>query len=112
MFEATFRALLETGWIAALAGIAATPCLYYLYPRTPETQRRPFLRYLLGSAAAGCVGYVAGTALGIVIACSTPRGGNLCGLMGLFGLGPLLMGIFTFASACWQIAADSRPGKD
>jgi hypothetical protein len=107
--ETAFRVLLQTGPLAALAGIVATILVYFVYPRGSES-RLTFWRYLGYSIIAGLIGYGAGTAIGIGIACSTPRGGNLCGLMGIFGVGPLLAGISMFAYACYQIATDGRAG--
>jgi hypothetical protein len=108
MLEVAFRALLEIGWIAALAGIAATIALYFLFPMAPGAERRPFWRYLGLAFIAGFVGYAVGATIGIAIACSTPKGGNLCGLMGIFGVGPLLADISMFTHACYQIAVDSK----
>ncbi len=111
MFEATFRALLHVGWQAALTGIVATLLLYFIYPRTAGAESGlTFWRYLGASLVAAGIGYGAGAAIGIVVACSTPKGGNLCGLMGIFGLGPLLAGIAMFGYACYQIAADRKAG--
>ena len=110
--ETAFRVLLQAGPLAALAGVVATLLIYFVFPRAPGAERRSFWRYLGTSLIAGCIGYGVGTAIGIGIACSTPRGGNLCGLMGIFGTGPLLAGISMFAYACYQIAIESKIGKE
>ena len=111
--ELAFRVLFQVGPLAAMAGIVGTILIYFVFPRALEPERqRTFWRYLGASALAGFVGYVAGTAIGIGIACSTPKGGNLCGLMGVFGVGPLLAGISMFSYACYRIAVELRAGKD
>ncbi len=95
--------------MAALMGIAATILFYFLYPSAPQSGRKlRFGRYLGLSVVAGLIGYGAGAAVGIAIACSTPEGGNLCGLMGVFGVGPLLANIAMFACAWYQLAARQR----
>lgn len=42
---------------------------------------------------------IAGSAAGIWLACSSVDSSNLCGLVGIFGLGPLLAGV-----AIWSCA--------
>ena len=51
------------------------------------------LRYVLVVLAIGLVAFVAGTALGIAAFCTTASSGNLCGLGGVFGVGPLVSGL-------------------
>jgi len=110
--ETAFRVLFQAGPFSAVAGIVATLLVYFIYPRGEGVGRRPFWRYFGMSLIAACIGYGAGAAIGIGIACSTPRGGNLCGLMGIFGTGPLLAGIAMFGYACWQIASDSKIDRE
>lgn len=50
-------------------------------------------RFLVLAVVVGFVAFVAGTAIGIWAFCSTPDSGNLCGLGGIFGVGPFLAGI-------------------
>lgn len=54
--------------------------------------RRPLLRFVLVLAAVGVAAFIAGTVIGIAAFCSTARTGNLCGLGGVFGVGPMLSG--------------------
>lgn len=42
---------------------------------------------------------MAGTFLGIAVACSPADAGNLCGLMGVYGVGPLLSAAAIFLYA-------------
>jgi hypothetical protein len=41
----------------------------------------------------GIGAYIVGTAIGIYFACSSPTSGNLCGVYGALGVGPLLSGL-------------------
>jgi hypothetical protein len=103
--ETAFRVLFQVGPLAAAAGFVGALLLHFVWPRAEGVERRPFWRYFGMCLIAACIGYGAGAAIGIGIACSTPRGGNLCGLMGIFGVGPLLAGIAMFGWGCWQLAA-------
>ena len=51
------------------------------------------LRYILVVLAIGAVAFIGGSALGIAAFCSDASSGNLCGLGGLFGVGPMLAGV-------------------
>lgn len=44
---------------------------------------------------------VAGSMIGVFAACSGANPGNLCGLHGVFGAGPLATGIALFAHGVW-----------
>ncbi len=55
--------------------------------------------YVLVSLAAGAAAFLAGAAAGIWLACSSADSSNLCGLVGVFGLGPLFAGV-----AIWSCA--------
>lgn len=82
--------LISIGPLALLAALIAVPLLYLSYRTAPEPKRPLFLlRYLLLTGAAGVVGYVIGAAVGIAVFCSAVDAGNLCGLAGVFGTGPL-----------------------
>jgi hypothetical protein len=51
------------------------------------------LRYILVVLAIGAVTFIGGSALGIAAFCSDASSGDLCGLGGLFGVGPMLAGV-------------------
>ena len=77
--------------IALLAALVAVPIYYVIYRYAPDPKKEvSVVRYVLVSLAVGAVAYVIGTILGIAAACSPPNAGNLCGLVGVFGVGPLL----------------------
>lgn len=85
------NAILSIGPIALLAALIAVPVYYAIYRYAPDPKKEvSALRYVLGALAAGAAGYVIGTIVGIAVACSSEAAGNLCGLAGVFGAGPLL----------------------
>lgn len=51
------------------------------------------LRYVLNVLATGVAAFVAGSVLGIAAFCADASSGNLCGLGGVFGVGPLFSGL-------------------
>jgi hypothetical protein len=55
--------------------------------------RTSTLRFILRAFVVGVVAFVAGTAVGIAAFCSSASSGNLCGLGGIFGIGPILSGV-------------------
>jgi hypothetical protein len=82
--------------IGPLTLLTALVVMIYVYIRyrlrAPE--RAPsVVRYVGVALLVGVLAYVAGAAVGIYAACSLPNPGNLCGLYGVFGIGPLLSGI-------------------
>ena len=77
--------------IALLAALLAVPIYYVIYRYVPDPKREvSAVRYALVALAVGAVAYVIGTIVGIGVACSSANAGNLCGLVGVFGVGPLL----------------------
>jgi hypothetical protein len=62
--------------------------------RVPSNSRgRPLMRFALAALAVGVAAFVAGAVIGIAAFCSAASPGNLCGLGGVFGVGPFLAGI-------------------
>jgi hypothetical protein len=79
------------GPIALLAAVVSLPVFYMTYRRAPEPKRQlSAVRYVALAFLAGALAYVAGTTVGILAACSSANAGNLCGLTGVFGVGPVL----------------------
>ena len=67
-------------------------CAVFLFtPR--QSKGAMLLRYLLVVFAVGVASFAAGAAIGIALFCTNAGSGNLCGLGGVFGVGPLLSGI-------------------
>ena len=79
-------------------------------PRDNQGERR-LGRYVLGLSVVGTVAFIAGAALGIAVFCSPDNAGNLCGLGGVFGSGPLLAGIAIAIYAHRQATAASHPKR-
>ncbi|MGH7669483.1 MAG: hypothetical protein ACRENQ_08295, partial [Gemmatimonadaceae bacterium] len=79
--------------VLGLGVLAAIVCVaVYLIASAPN-KGPPLLRFVLVLIAVGVAAYVAGTAIGIAVFCSTASSGNLCGLGGVFGVGPFLSGV-------------------
>ncbi len=69
--------------------------IYFLSWRSAPEPKKPLsgLPYTFISLGVGALAFAAGAAAGIWMACSSEASGNLCGLVGIFGLGPLLAGL-------------------
>ena len=52
-----------------------------------------FIRYFAIAVLLGFAAYFVGAMAGIFAACSSPKAGNLCGIWGALGTGPLLSGL-------------------
>ncbi len=79
--------------VLGLGLLAVLVCLA-IYLFTPSRKAgKPLLHVAVELLGIGFVSFVAGTALGIAVFCSTASAGNLCGLGGVFGVGPLLCGL-------------------
>jgi drug/metabolite transporter (DMT)-like permease len=89
-----------TGMLVLLVALLCLPVYYAAYRRLPEPKpARSLVRYLGTAFALGLAGFVAGMILGILAFCSAEDAGNLCGLAGVFGTGPLLAAIAAIAYA-------------
>jgi len=51
------------------------------------------LKFVLRALAVGAATFIVGAVVGIAAFCSSASSGNLCGLGGIFGIGPLLSGV-------------------
>lgn len=88
------QSLLLIGPAMALAGVAALVIYYFVFRLAPEPKGRPSIPlYVVCGLVLGFIGLITGAALGIGVACFILAAGNLCGLFGIFGLGPLLAGV-------------------
>lgn len=86
--------VLGLGLLLAIACIAI-----YLVVPGPKTGTS-LLRFVVRALAIGIAAFIAGTVIGIAAFCSSASSGNLCGLGGVFGVGPLLSGISIGGYAC------------
>ncbi|MGH8619738.1 MAG: hypothetical protein ACREUW_18775 [Burkholderiales bacterium] len=95
-------AIFLAGPLVLVAGLIATIVGYVAWRRAPEPKRQPSSGlYWLGVVLVGGLAFLGGAAAGIWAACSAARVGNLCGLVGVFGFGPLLAGLALAAYAWW-----------
>lgn len=89
-----FDALFKLGALVLLGGLLTT-IYFYVSSRkvSPPEQAPSFVRYFGVAFLVGIFAYIVGTAAGIYFACSSPTSGNLCGVYGALGVGPLLSGL-------------------
>lgn len=90
----------------AILGLALIllPMLYLSRRSTNVPKKRlPLPFYLFASLGSGVLFYGVGTAAGIGLECFAENAGNLCGLTGFFGLGPLLAGLAIAGTALWLL---------
>lgn len=86
----SFETLAILGGISLVTG--ALSCLVY-YLRRLGRPRPPAFRYFALAVVAAIVAHVAGAFAGIAVMCSSADSGNLCGIWGALGTGPLLAGL-------------------
>ncbi len=99
-----FNLLIKTGPVVLLSGLIVSMALAaFGCARRDNGRARWFGRYVLGAGVTGIAALFAGTALGIAVFCSSEKMGNLCGLGGVFGSGPLLTGIALVIHACRRV---------
>jgi hypothetical protein len=90
--------LIYVGPIVLVTSAITLPIFYLLYSRANEPKAPLSLpRYVLSAVVLGLVAFVIGTILGIAAACLPADAGNLCGLVRIFGLGPLIAGLVLLA---------------
>lgn len=77
-------------------------------PRDPRG-RAKVGRYVVGVGVAGAVGFFVGSAVGIAVFCTAEKAGTLCGLGGIFGVGPLLAGLAIAGYVHRQARAATQP---
>jgi hypothetical protein len=98
--DSLLNVLITIGPIALLGALISAVAYYIAYHFAPEPKKNAsVVRYVLMVFAAGGSAFVAGAAIGISVFCSSDKAGNLCGLGGVFGLGPLLSGAAIFLYA-------------
>jgi hypothetical protein len=99
-----FNLLIKTGPVVLLSGLIVSIALaVFGCVRRSDDKARWLGRYILGSGVVGVAALFTGTALGIAVFCSSEKMGNLCGLGGVFGSGPLLAGIALVIHACRRV---------
>ena len=93
----SFELLVKLGLAVFVLGAVAVVVLYVRNRGRLSPESVPSVaRYFGIGVVVAILGYVAGTAIGIFGACFSENTGNLCGLYGVFGVGPLVSGISLF----------------
>ena len=88
MLDRLFLPAMAFGLLSPFLAIAVAMVLYGRHAARVEAERRmPGWAYLLAAAAAALIGGFFGMLWGVDFAC--PAAGNLCGLFGVFGTGPV-----------------------
>lgn len=83
-----------------LGALVSVVVFYAGYRNAPEPkQSLSILRYIGLTVGAAVVGFFVGTMAGIFAACSSASSGNLCGLFGVFGVGPIASALAIFFTA-------------
>jgi len=103
--------MISIGPVALLLAARAIPLCCPLFARYHAPLRwRQLAAYEGAELLWGAGAFVAGCMLGIALACSRADAGNLCGLVGVFGLGLLLAA----AMIVWRLhsgwRSEARPG--
>lgn len=92
--DVLIRAVMTAGPPVFGLALILLPVFYLSWRAAPQPKKSlSLLVFLLLSLGAGVLAFWLGMAAGIFIACTVEKPGNLCGLVGVFGLGPLLSGI-------------------
>ena len=79
--------------VLLVSGVVATVFFYVSFLRASHEAMPSFIRYFVTAVALAFAAYFVGSAVGIYGACRSPDSGNLCGIWGALGTGPLLSGI-------------------
>jgi hypothetical protein len=102
--------LIKIGPVVLLLGLIVSIALAaFGFVRHADDKARWLGRFVLSAAVIGVAALFVGTALGIAVFCSSEKMGNLCGLGGVFGLGPLLAGISLVIHAYRRVLASNAP---
>ena len=86
--------LMKLGPIVFLGALIVLPFLYAHYRSAPLPKKSlSVAQYVFLIFVFGVLAFLIGTFAGITMACEQKNAGNLCGLVGLLGTGPLFSGI-------------------
>lgn len=91
-------------WTLLAGVLIGALCTVVGLVRRGEGRFSALLRYLLIAFGIGIGAFWLGSAVGFGIFCLSGRGGNLCGLGGIFGFGPAFAGVALAAWGCrWAL---------
>jgi hypothetical protein len=79
--------------VFGLGLLSAIACVVFFLVAPGPKPGASLMRFVVLSIAIGVAAFVAGSAIGIAAFCSDASSGNLCGLGGIFGVGPFVSGI-------------------
>lgn len=82
--------LIAIGPVALLLALLFAPAWYLMRHRPADDGDAVWWPYVLRLVLWATGGFFIGMTLGIALACTPADAGNLCGLVGVFGLGPLM----------------------
>ena len=90
----TLQIIMKIGPIVFLGALIALPFLYASYRSAPPPKKPPSVaQYVFLIFVFGVLAFLTGIYTGITMACEQKNAGNLCGLVGFLGTGPLFSGI-------------------
>jgi hypothetical protein len=103
--------IISIGPLVLLAALISVPIYYLVYRHAPEPKKDVSVaRYVFISLSVAVLAYVIGAGIGIAVGCSSPGAGNLCGLVGVLGVGPFLAAASVFLYAhSWAKNARRAP---
>jgi hypothetical protein len=88
--------------VVLLTGVVATIFFYVGLRRShPDGAIPSLIRYFAIAVLLGFAAYFVGAMAGIFAACNSPKAGNLCGIWGALGTGPLLSGLVLWSYGPW-----------
>jgi hypothetical protein len=94
LMNSALSVAMSIGPVSLLIALLALPIYYVSYRSAPQPKKEVSLaRYAGMSLLTGVVAFIVGTTLGVWVACSPADAGNLCGLSGFLGVGPLLSAV-------------------
>lgn len=109
--SSALNTIISIGPLILFAALISVPIYYLTYRYAPEPKKEVSLvRYVLISLSVAVLAYGIGAGVGIAAGCSSESAGNLCGLLGVLGVGPLLAGTAVFLYAhSWAKNARRAP---
>jgi len=92
--------VMRLGPIAFLLRLACLPFFYTNHRSAPLPKKRLSVgQYVFTVFVVGLLAFVVGTATGVIAACGQENAGNLCGLGGFLGTGPLFSALAMMLAA-------------
>lgn len=94
MMNSSLSIVMKLGPIVFLGALIVLPFLYAHYRSAPLPKKSlSVVQYVFVIFVFGVLAFLAGIFAGMTMACEQKSAGNLCGLVGFLGTGPLFSGI-------------------